>query len=356
MKELSATYGIELSQCVYAKAEEESAYHFTTRINDYQVEIDLRPQVPGQTISRVAEKEIQYCLWDIEIKVAKEVPDEIFDVLRTKERDNLGEHRDYILELDRQYKVVAKKAFKHLFLFLKYSLGTPLLGRTSDYDKDFINPMWTDTDGKIVPPIFRVHRIENDFLNYSDKLGVKMLTAQMGPDVDRALQIETAVELYREILHDAQSAVFEGNYRRAVLEMAMASEIAIKQTYFENSTVPGRAFEFMEEKQKIDMKVTDYICGVARYAFGETFEDASTKSDFINIQYLFRGRNKIVHQGELSFRDDKARSHAIDFATILGWWSSVERLIAWLESKKSTRNGPGELLGPLSGRSDVSVH
>jgi len=116
----------------------------------------------------------------------------------------------------------------------------------------------------------------------------------------------------------------------------MACELAIKQTYFSTSTAAGRAYEFMEDRQKISMSIVDYIDGVAEYALGETFEKASSKADYLNIQHLFRGRNKVVHRGELAYRDDKGKDHPIDLDVLKRWWVSIERLLGWLKGKRST--------------------
>ena len=119
--------------------------------------------------------------------------------------------------------------------------------------------------------------------------------------------------------------------------MAMACELAIKQIYFSKSSAAGLALEFMEDSQKMSprVKITDYIAKIAEYALSEKFEDISSKVDFTNIDNLFRGRNKVVHRGELSFKDDNNKSHNINMTILKEWWKSVERLLAWLNSKRT---------------------
>jgi hypothetical protein len=86
------------------------------------------------------------------------------------------------------------------------------------------------------------------------------------------------------------------------------------------------------------MSIIDYIDGVAEYALGETFETASSRADYLNIQHLFQGKNKVVHRGELKFRDGgKGKDHTFDLEVLKRWWVSIERLMAWLKNKKSVQ-------------------
>jgi hypothetical protein len=332
MRELSATYGIELSQCVYAKKEEETAFHYKIKVKDYSVEIRLLPMINGQTIKRSTEKEIYFCISEIEIIVSKELTVDIPPILADGKTRDASQRGNILGELERDYKHIAQIAFKRIMFFFKYSLGTPLLGQLSDYDKDFVNPMWRDELGNVLDPGIYTHRIENYFLRYSEELGVKALTVQMEPDIEKAIENEMPIELHREILLNAQSAIFENNYRRAVLELAMACELAIKRTYFSKSSPAGLALEFMEDSKNLSprIRLTSYLTNIAEYALGEKFEDVSSPADMVNIENLFHGRDKVVHGGELCFKSEKdKKSHVLK-----DWWISVERLLAWLNSKR----------------------
>ena len=198
--------------------------------------------------------------------------------------------------------------------------------------------MWQDEHGNILDPRVRTHRIENDFIRYSEKFGVKMLTNQMESDIGKAIEKELPVELYEEVLLDAQLAIFENNYRRAVLEMAMACEIAIKRIYFSKSSAAGLALEFMEDSKNLSarVKITSYLTNIAEYALGEKFEEFSSEADRINIENLFHGRDKVVHRGELSYKSENdKKSREITMLVLQDWWSSVEKLLAWLNSRRS---------------------
>ena len=340
MKKLKATYGIDLIQCVYAKKEEETAFQYKTKLKDYSVEIKLLPKPKGQTITRNTDKEIRFCISTIKLTVSKESAVDVPPILTDGISRDVKQRYDFFKELEPHYQRIAHMAFKRLMLFFKYSLGTPLLGQLSDYEKDFLNPMWQDEHGNILDPGGHIYRIGNDFIRYSEKLGVKMLTDQMESDIGKAIEKELPVELYEEVLLDAQSAIFEKNYRRAVLEMAMACELAIKRIYFSKSSAAGLALEFMEDSQRLSprVKITDYLTKIAEYALGEKFEDISSKIDLANIENLFHGRNKVVHSGELSYKaENEKKSREISMLVLQDWWSSVERLLAWLNSKRSAQ-------------------
>lgn len=61
-------------------------------------------------------------------------------------------------------------------------------------------------------------------------------------------------------MSDAQSVVLQGNMRRAVLEMAIACEIAAMQALFSPSTQFGAAYGHLAGKGKVNVKVIDFIC------------------------------------------------------------------------------------------------
>jgi hypothetical protein len=234
------------------------------------------------------------------------------------------------------FQNIAHTAATRIFKYFKYILKNPLVELMPNSSPCFLSPTWFDKNGD---------KLNTGILIFSTKcppglgsrdFGITPLTAELEPKLAKAIETEIEPVLYEELLADAHSALFQVNYRRAVLELAMACEIAIKQTYFSASTAAGRAYEFMEDHQKVSMNITDYIDRVAEYALGDSFQKATSKSDFANIQHLFRGRNKIVHRGELTFRDDKGIIHPIDLRTLKAWWISVDRLLTWLNNKKAS--------------------
>jgi len=130
-------------------------------------------------------------------------------------------------------------------------------------------------------------------------------------------------------MSDAQSAVLQNNLRRAVLEMAIACEIAVKQAFFAKATPAGAAYEYLEDKGRVHVPITELLHNVAKQAFGKSFKEEEP-SNYNNVDFLFRGRNKVAHRGELVYRDGTGNLQSIDEETLAEWWESVMILRAWI--------------------------
>jgi hypothetical protein len=165
------------------------------------------------------------------------------------------------------------------------------------------------------------------------EFGIMKFSQDRDSELQKALESDTESELYEELIADAQTAVYQRNLRRSVLELAIACEIAIKQTFFAKSTPAGLAYEYLEDKGRINISVMELIDGVANQAFGESFKDIDLKA-YTDIDHLFRSRNKVAHRGKIIYRDDKGLPHQVDTNTLKAWWQSVESLLNWLQKHR----------------------
>lgn len=336
MSRLTACFDIPLAQYLYAKGEEKE-FIYQTKIDEFDIEIRLPPEEQGRKCKPANDTEFTYCIAEILINVSKALVDDVPPVVIKDATQDYTLRAKFFIKNSDQFRKVAETALRKVIRYFKFKLHQPLLEESLKFRQCFYAPIWRDENGNEIRTGWDICAITPRPGMSSYDFGVAKLTTNLDPDLGSAIEDEIIPELHEEILSDAQSAIFQENYRRAVLELAMACELTIKQTYFSKSTAAGRAYEFMEDRQKVSMNITDYIDGVAEYALGEKFEKASSKTDFINIQHLFRGRNKIVHRGELIFRDDQGVTHPIDRTTLKKWWISVERLLVWLNSKRSAQ-------------------
>jgi hypothetical protein len=336
MSRITAHFNIPLAQYLYAKNEEKE-FFYKTKINDFDIEVRLPPDKYGPRSKHRAETQFTYCISEILIDVSKELAEDIPPIIIDGRIRDYKLRGQFIMDISRPFAETAQLVLNRIIRYFKYALHQPLLDEITGSRQWFLSPTWFDEKHNEISS--GVHILESKIPPglRSDDFGVSRLTTKSEPELGKAIEDEIEVELYEIILSDAQSAVFQKNYRRAVLEMAMACELVIKQTYFLSSTVAGRAYEFMEDRQKVSMKIIDYIDGVAEYTWGETFEKVSSKADYLNIQHLFRGRNKVVHRGELAYRDYKGTDHPIDLEVLKRWWKSLELLLAWLKSKRSAQ-------------------
>jgi hypothetical protein len=216
-----------------------------------------------------------------------------------------------------------------LIRFLKYRLGTPFLKELPIFDNSFVPLHWTDQVGKVLhkgPYIYTVERTPGS----RGELGIAKLTPDSISILEQTLTEPIKILLYEELLSDARTAVFEDNLRRAVLEMAIACEIAVKNRFFTGGSAAGAAFEYLEDKSQIRTTVLSLIDGVAVEAFNRSFKKDHLK-EYESIDCLFRCRNKVAHRGELSYRDDKGKKIAVTIETITKWWDAVDALFFWLK-------------------------
>jgi len=147
---------------------------------------------------------------------------------------------------------------------------------------------------------------------------------------DSLIQPES-VTLAEELLSDAQSAWYEGNLRRAVLELAICAEVIVKRKFFAKATAAGAAFDYFEDKSKISVRVLELVDAVAKEAFARSYR-TDAANQYQCIDYLFRCGNKIAHRGELSFRDDAGSLISADKKMVASWWDATAHLMNWLDA------------------------
>jgi hypothetical protein len=337
MSKLTACFTIPLDRYLFAKHKVEKEFEYKTKIDEFDVHIQLLPYKKGPTGKFSNEEELTYCISLINVSVSKNLPDEIPPIIKSGESNDYSLRVPYFSKCTQDFQRVAQAAVNRVIKYFKYVLKNPLLELLPEYSQCFLSPSWFDeNENKINPGVYVFSSRFPEGLTRRD-FGIKPLSTELEPELMKAIDNEIKTELCEEVLLDAQSAIFQNNYRRAVLEMAMACELSIRQIYFSKSSAAGLALEFIEDSQRMSprVKITDYIANIAEYALGEKFEDSTSKADFTNIDNLFRGRNKVVHSGELSFKDENGKLHKIDISVLKEWWRSVERLLAWLNSKKT---------------------
>lgn len=188
--------------------------------------------------------------------------------------------------------------------------------------------MWFDETGNQLRCNSKMHTLRIPGLN--GELGVKKLTPKNMTELVEFIASEHEESLADTLLSDAQSAWFEGNLRRSVLELAICTEVMVKRCFFAHDSPAGAAFDYLEDKSKISVRVLDLLDTVAEEAFSASYKK-DEPNNYQNIDHLFRCRNKIAHRGELSFRDDSGKNISIDKARVEAWWNSVVNLKTWLQ-------------------------
>ena len=243
-------------------------------------------------------------------------------------------HLDYTIQEEYfekrtdQFAKIAREAINRMIGFFRFSLHTPLLRESSADHQCFRNPDWTDQDDKIIGKaqlVFVVERVPGLW----GELGVKKLTPDRLGALVEFLARPTDPSLTAQFLSEAQSAWFEGNLRRSVLELGIACEVAVKRLFFSTESPAGAAFDYLEDKGKVNIRVIELADKVAQEAFGRSYRIESP-NDYMNIDNLFRCRNKVVHRDELTFKDDHGNFIAVDANIVASWSASVAALAEWI--------------------------
>jgi hypothetical protein len=231
-----------------------------------------------------------------------------------------------------KFKICAQQVIIHIFDFFKHKLGSPIHYKTNDWDDALNNPKWLDQHNNVIP--CNIHTISSKALIGAEgTFGTKALSESESSNIFDSETTNTSDNLFDQMICDARIAWYEGNMRRSILELAIATEISIKRRFFAASTPAGAAFDYLEDKGKTTIRAIDLIDAVAREAFSSSFKD-DHPSQHKDIDHLFRCRNKIAHRGEAIFKDDKNNIIQADSDMVNSWYMSVMALQSWLRSQK----------------------
>src|SRR5450830_75912 len=270
-------------------------------------------------------------LYGLEVTVSREESDSPPDVIVTPDgRIDLTVQGEYLRSKLPQYQAAALEITNRILSYFQYSLFTPLVRPIPSWDQSLHNPTWFDaTDKELRGGTHTV--VAEPIPGLRGELGARKLTSAELPALQSFIAAPTEPSLATSLLSDAQTAWFEGGLRRSVLELAICTEVLVKRRFFAQASPAGAAFDYLEDKAKISVRVLDLLDAVAEEAFARSYKKQEP-SNYQSIDHLFRCRNKIAHRGELAFRDDSGRSVNVGAAVVETWWHAVANLKVWLES------------------------
>lgn len=229
-----------------------------------------------------------------------------------------------------QFKATALEAANRVLNYFKFALSAPLVKPTPSWLPGLNNPTWIDDSGAELPTsIFTAGA--QPIPGWNGELGVQKLTMDRIASLETFLSSTYTPELPEQLISDAQAAWFEGNLRRAVLELAICTEITVKRLFFSAASPAGAAYDYLEDKAKVSVRVLELLDAVASEAFSQSFKQFDLGS-YRHIDHLFRCRNKIAHRGDLSYRADSGSVIAVDSSLVKDWWGAVAALRAWAKA------------------------
>jgi len=246
---------------------------------------------------------------------------------------NLRDRAPYFHERILIYRKVALEALCRFLRFFKYRQAHALLRDPISEDLD--NPKWTDDTGQEVPS--GVHFIEASLygIELDDDVGIHALAGTDDSALQHALaELPIEPQLYEELLSDARAALFQGSLRRAILELAISCEVAIKQAFFRNATEAAILAYFDERKQLRDSVggFTNLLSEPAEHILGQNFRKTEKRA-YAHIHHLFQCRNQIAHEGVPTYRNARGHLRTVDQAVAKEWFISADRLFTWLRRR-----------------------
>lgn len=332
MARLSAVFSICQTSPIIVECKNDQVYSYSLVDGEHHVKIYLPLNQLGP-ISGFAGSDLYKRTVDwVEITVTKDVGDVPAIPINEHGGRDLYKVGPYYNGICDGFREVAERYYKRLIRFIKYELKQPFQDDELINPDFFSNPCWVDEDGKeigVVSPVLHVQPIPG---MDGQLLGSESLKAEHLLAVENELKVGRSVELYQEILSDAQAAIFGNDVRRAVFELAVVCELAVKRKYFSEGVCSGLAFDYFEDKGLVKVTVIELISKVAEEALGESYRKHSAK-DYSNIDYLIRCRNKVAHRGQVLFKDDGGKTIQPDLSLVKEWFESVENLLAWLATK-----------------------
>lgn len=336
MKYLVANYDLELEIPILIKWPNKSKPMFEVEIKGFKATLEMATERHSAS-KKKGEKNwsVPYTHFVITIAREDEPPPQVIP-----SEDGTRDYAiqsGYFKERTIEFGDVAVEVTNRALRYFKYRLWQPLLVEIEHRNHFRMNPRWTDENGVEVGKGTGYFRVKEIPAVRMREFGVVKFEKKHSSSFIRYLEAAPPYSLRDEIVSDAQSAICTGNYRRAVLELALSIEILIKQTIFGNESYSGLAFEYLEDKGKVNIRVLELIDNVALQIFGSSFKN-ERPTDFKNIDYLFRSRNKVAHRGEAIYKDDTGKLHIVDLKILMTWWKAVVQLQEWLQ--QNIKNKP----------------
>lgn len=324
MKRLTAQYSIELGGVLVVKRPDGETPVFSALIDGFKIEVSI----PERFVSGVRSREerlVTHACYLVEVSVSREESGGPPPPGRTEQGGiDYTVQSAYFSSRVSPYARVAAETLNRLFLFLRHRLRQPLLDEITPDHHALQNPKWVDETGAAVgkgPMVFVGMGVPRQY-------GVIPLQTKHGQKLNRALNRRLVPKLYEEILADAQSAALRGNLRRAILELAIACEVAVKRKFFGGSS-GGRTIEYLEDKGHFQVPVVELIGKASESVFGETFRNTHEKQHK-DIEHLFQCRNKVAHRGQTIFRPSGMPMQTVTPEILEQWFSSARKLFIWL--------------------------
>ncbi len=330
MPHLSAMFRVETySPCLITWPRGQAA-RLNAKIASFDVRVTVHPS-EGWSTRGADETDETTSVDSLTVVVTREEADHPPPPVQTPDgMTDLTFQGAYLRERLPAFQEIAYTVTNRFLLFFRYHLGTPQVQLVPRWEHSLHNPTWFDSEGKELRGGTRT-AVAHPVPGARGELGTKRFKPSDLPDLEAFLASPAEPTLALTLLADAKTAWHERNLRRSVLELAICCEVMVKRKFFAASSPAGAAFDYLEDKAKVSVRVLELLDVVATEAFGRSFKREHS-GNYQMIDLLFRCRNKIAHRGMLEYRDDSGNLQIAGQATVEGWWNAVSGLKDWLDS------------------------
>lgn len=339
MPSLHAVYDVELPRPLLISGvpvpNETGEWRFPPGIGIQKVEREdfccsLTLNQPRHPARVTADKKALFAVYAIEIRISREEEEAPPEVDRDQGNQGFRSRLQYFDSRQTPYKKVAQAIVERVMAFARYKLGMDGARGIGDLGPDcFANPTWFYDDEQM----FEAGTITlNSFMDLPLSVSDWSMRG-IDPHMRTWLAdlSDPSIPLHRELHALSKDAARSGDLRRAVIEMAVAVEVATKHAFFAPASAAFEAFEFLEEKRKVEVTVVELLKQPAARAFGRSFFDVDAEA-FRSVEEIFRCRNKVAHRGRLEYRGASGDTVIADRSVVRRWWLAAQTLLNWLES------------------------
>lgn len=234
------------------------------------------------------------------------------------------------------FSKIAFQSLNRLIDYCRYELGYPFMRHANVSNVESID--WLDEVGTVLKTegSFQIMDFFPGVPGTIKSLGSQFLTPHHKELLTRVVASGATPTVQQELLAFARDSIYEGHVLKAILLLAIASEVAIKTTFFQEDTLASVAFDYLEENRRVEVTSIELIGKVAKRSFGVSFSEHNAKAA-AHIDHLFRCRNKVAHRARAEYKDDKGVLHTVNEATLYSWWEAVTTLLDWLAARRSER-------------------
>lgn len=324
---LVATFCIQLGTGIILKGTEDG-FSYACSLDGFEIVVALRPSEGAR--SKVRGERNWTCICEeLVVSAARDESDPPPAIpVQPGGKRNVSLRSPYFKRLLPEYRRAALVVTNNVITFLRCRLRQPLLRNVDPRAQCFANASWSDAAGAAVESggyTFVVPRIPG----FHGELGVVKLERKHRRPLVAAMTLSKPVPLHEDILADAQAAAFEGNIRRAVLELAIACEVFAKHTFLGATGQQREVVEALEDRGRINVRTLELLDIGGQVLYGQSFRSYAIAAHK-DIDHLFRARNKVAHRGAAEFRDDAGILRTVDLKLLAQWWRSVRKLFDWV--------------------------